>query len=199
LPNERKRFAPDGIPGAHAGRIVSARPRWELAKPMNVADGLVYRIRKARSASGLRLDPELRPAQKPSEKTPLTTPGTARQREPARSRKPCIRNSLRCCDRRQQPERAVRSNRAATPVSANPTLPASEEASIESGRHVAVAWRGGKRRALHRLRLKFLSLFFPWVFQADKASCRTRLRIIPQEFDIEPLVAVNEVAHHMLL
>ncbi len=60
---KKKRFAPDGIPGAHAGRIVTARPRWELAKPMNVADGLVHRIRKARSASGLRLDSELRPAQ----------------------------------------------------------------------------------------------------------------------------------------
>ena len=71
---KKKRFAPDGIPGAHAGRIVTARPRWELAKPMNVADGLVHRIRKARSASGLRLDSELQPAQFPSYKTPLKTP-----------------------------------------------------------------------------------------------------------------------------
>lgn len=52
---KEKRFAPGSIRGAHAGRIVSARPCWEVPDRFLAADGHVCHIRKARSASGLRL------------------------------------------------------------------------------------------------------------------------------------------------
>lgn len=72
-----KRFAPGGIPDAHSGRIVSARPRWDWPSRTFAAGDPACLIRKARSASGLRLSRPLRSSERGQKTRGTKLPGFA--------------------------------------------------------------------------------------------------------------------------